>query len=64
MTAVEQVLSDIRTIATDEHDKGDRFERMMLHAFQTDRTFRHDTFPAFPLTISLRMTHDTCRGAR
>jgi hypothetical protein len=32
---------------------------MMLHAFQTDRTFRHDTFPAFPLTISLRMTHDT-----
>lgn len=40
MTAVEQVLADIRAIATDEHDKGDRFERLMLHAFQTDRTFR------------------------
>ena len=40
MTAVEQVLADIRAIATDEHDKGDRFERLMLHAFQTDRTFQ------------------------
>jgi predicted helicase len=40
MTPVEQVLADIRAIATDEHDKGDRFERLMLHAFQTDRTFR------------------------
>lgn len=40
MTAVEQVLDDIRAIATDEHDKGDRFERLMLHAFQTDRTFQ------------------------
>lgn len=39
MTPVEQVLADIRAIATDEHDKGDRFERLMLHAFQTDRTF-------------------------
>lgn len=40
MTPVEQVLADIRAIATDEHDKGDRFERLMLHAFATDRTFR------------------------
>lgn len=40
MTAVEQVLADIRAIATDEHDKGDRFERLMLHAFQTDRTYQ------------------------
>ena len=40
MTAVEQLLADIRAIATDEHDKGDRFERLMLHAFQTDRTFQ------------------------
>ena len=40
MTPVEQVLEDIREIASDEHDKGDRFERLMLHAFQTDRTFR------------------------
>lgn len=40
MTAVEQVLADIRDIAADEHDKGDRFERLMLHAFQTDRTFQ------------------------
>jgi predicted helicase len=40
MTPVEQILADIRAIATDEHDKGDRFERLMLHAFETDRTFR------------------------
>jgi predicted helicase len=40
MTPIEQVLADIRAIATDEHDKDDRFERLMLHAFQTDRTFR------------------------
>jgi predicted helicase len=40
MTAVEQVLEQIREIATDEHDKGDRFERLMLHALQTDRTFQ------------------------
>jgi predicted helicase len=40
MTPVEQVLADIRAIASDEHDKGDRFERLMLHAFQTDRTFQ------------------------
>jgi hypothetical protein len=32
MTSVEQVLTKIRAIATDEHDKGDRFERLMLHA--------------------------------
>jgi predicted helicase len=40
MTPVEQVLTGIREIASDEHDKGDRFERLMLHAFRTDRTFR------------------------
>lgn len=40
MTPVEELLAEIRTISTDEHDKGDRFERLMLHAFQTDRTFR------------------------
>lgn len=39
MTPVEKVLAEIRTIATDEHDKGDRFERLVLHALQTDRTF-------------------------
>src|SRR5205809_6970206 len=42
MTPVEQVLADIRAIAIDEHDKGDRFERLMLHTFQTDRTFRQE----------------------
>lgn len=40
MTAVEQVLDEIRAVATDEHDKGDRFERLMLHAFLTDRTYQ------------------------
>jgi predicted helicase len=40
MTPAEQVLATIRAVATDEHDKGDRFERLMLHVFQTDRTFR------------------------
>ncbi len=40
MTPVEQVLADIRKIATDEHDKGDRFERLMVHALRTDRTYR------------------------
>src|ERR1700730_15461503 len=40
MTAVEQVLEEIRAVATDEHDKGDRFERLVLHALQTDRTFQ------------------------
>lgn len=40
MTAVDQVLAHIRAIATDEHDEGDRFEQLMLHAFQTDRTFQ------------------------
>ncbi|MGH9026986.1 MAG: DEAD/DEAH box helicase family protein, partial [Acidimicrobiia bacterium] len=39
MTALEELLEDIRAISTDEHDKGDRFERLMFHAFQTDRTF-------------------------
>lgn len=34
MTAVEQLLAEIKAIATDEHDKGDRFERLMLYAFQ------------------------------
>lgn len=28
MNSVEKVLADIRAIATDEHDKGDRFERL------------------------------------
>lgn len=37
MTAVEQVLEQIRETATDEHDKGDRFERLMLHAFLPGR---------------------------
>src|SRR6185295_3179711 len=40
MTPVETVLAAIRAAAKDEHDKGDRFERLMLHAFTTDRTFR------------------------
>jgi predicted helicase len=40
MTAVEQLLEQIREVATDEHDKGDRFERLMLHGFRTDRTFQ------------------------
>lgn len=40
MTPVEAVLAEIRAAATDEHDKGDRFEQLMLHAFRTDRTFR------------------------
>ena len=40
MTPVEQVVTDIREIATDEHDKGDRFERLMLHALRTDRTYQ------------------------
>lgn len=39
MTPVETVLEEIRAVATDEHDKGTRFEELMLHAFQTDRTF-------------------------
>jgi predicted helicase len=40
LTPVEQVLEQIREVATDEHDKGDRFERLMLHAFRTDRTYQ------------------------
>lgn len=40
MTPVEQVLADIRRIATDEHDKGARFEQLVLHALRTDRTFQ------------------------
>lgn len=39
MTPVEQVLEDIRATAKDEHDKGDRFEHLVLHALQADRTF-------------------------
>jgi predicted helicase len=39
-TPVEAVLEEIRAVSKDEHDKGDRFEQLMLHAFQTDRTFR------------------------
>src|SRR3546814_20620240 len=37
---VEELLDEIRSVATDEHDKGDKFELLMLHAFKTDRTFR------------------------
>jgi hypothetical protein len=40
MTAIEQVLDDIHAIAADDHDKGDRFERLMLQTFQSNRTFR------------------------
>jgi len=40
MTPVEELLADLRDASTDEHDKGDRFEQLMLHAFRTDRTFR------------------------
>ncbi|MCA1707443.1 MAG: hypothetical protein LC808_30920 [Actinobacteria bacterium] len=40
MTPVEELLDEIRSVATDEHDKGDTFEQLMLHAFKTDRTFR------------------------
>ncbi len=40
MTPVEELLDEIRAVATDEHDKGDKFEQLMLHAFKTDRTFR------------------------
>lgn len=39
-TPVEAVLEEIRAVSKDEHDKGDRFEQLMLHAFRTDRTFR------------------------
>lgn len=40
MTSVEELLDEIRSVATDEHDKGDKFEQLMLHAFKTDRMFR------------------------
>ena len=39
MTPVKRVLADLRAIAKDQHVKGSRFEQLMLHAFQTDRTF-------------------------
>ena len=39
-TPVEAVLERIRAVAMDDHDKGDRFEQLMLHAFKTDRSFR------------------------
>ncbi len=39
-TPVEAVLEEIRAVSKDSHDKGDRFEQLMLQAFQTDRTFR------------------------
>ena len=45
MTPVEEVLAGIRAVSRDEHDKGDRFERLMLHAFRTDRTFRANYEP-------------------
>ena len=40
MTPVETLLEELRSIAKDEHDKGTRFEELMLHAFRTDRTFQ------------------------
>ena len=40
MTPVEQVLAAIRSVSSDERDKGDRFERLMLHALKVDRTYR------------------------
>lgn len=40
MTPVETLLEELRSIAKDERDKGDRFEELMLHAFRTDRTFQ------------------------
>ncbi len=40
MTPVETLLEELRSIAKDEHDKGARFEELMLPAFRTDRTFR------------------------
>lgn len=39
MTPAEVVLEELRAIATSEKDKGDRFERLMLHALRTDRSF-------------------------
>jgi predicted helicase len=40
VTPVETLLEELRSIAKDERDKGDRFEELMLHAFRTDRTFQ------------------------
>ncbi|MGE3449450.1 MAG: DEAD/DEAH box helicase [Microbacteriaceae bacterium] len=40
MTPVEQLLAELRAGAADEQDKGDRFERLVLHALRADRTFR------------------------
>ncbi|MCP4967994.1 MAG: DEAD/DEAH box helicase family protein, partial [bacterium] len=38
--SVTQVLESLRESATSERDKGDRFERLVQAAFQTDRTYR------------------------
>lgn len=38
--SILDVLDSIRTHATSERDKGDRFERLMLSAFRIDRTYR------------------------
>lgn len=38
LTPVEVLLDEIRSVSTSEKDKGDRFERLMLYAFQTDRS--------------------------
>ena len=37
MTPVEKVLAEIRAIATDEHDKGMRFEQLMLGELRSTR---------------------------
>ncbi|MGQ0467741.1 MAG: restriction endonuclease [Sporichthyaceae bacterium] len=39
MSTAEGLVEQIRSVAVDEHDKGDRFEQSMAHAFRTDRTY-------------------------
>lgn len=36
VTTLEEILDRLYFSATDEHDKGDRFERLMLQFFRTD----------------------------
>jgi hypothetical protein len=38
--SVTEVLESIRDESTSESDKGTRFERLMVEAFRTDRTYR------------------------
>ena len=38
--SVTQVLESIREHATSEHDKGERFERLVQGALKTDRTYK------------------------